>query len=296
MSVREGKRRPDPVLVVAVLALAAIALILTGVVHVPLIGPLGVGGGATAASETTLRNVTNGEVHYSLRGAGPAAGPEPRVLGSGAVARFRIAGTFEVTYESGGKTLFFIASPGQPYSFRYDEKGLVRIYPGSHGREDAVDLAPYVQTPPAVVDKMLEMAALGPGDVLYDIGCGDGRIVIAAAKKYGVRGVGIDILPGLVEECRAKAKREGIEDLTRFVCMDATEADLKEATVVTLYLLPESNDLLRPLLERELRPGARVVSHGYPMTGWEARLTGKETVIDGTGKAHSVFAYRIPLS
>jgi hypothetical protein len=293
MNARAGKKRLDPVLVVAALALVAIVLILAGIIHAPQIGPPSEGNGAAAPSETTFRNVTNGDVRYSLRGAGPGLGPEPRVLGSGAVARFRIAGTFEVTFENGGKTLFFVAAPGKPYSFRYDEKGFVRIYPGSHGREDAVDLAPYVQTPAAVVDKMLEMAALGPGDVLYDIGCGDGRIVIAAAKKYGARGVGIDILPGLVEEARANARRESVEKLARFVCMDATKADLREATVVTLYLLPESNDLLRPLLERELRPGARVVSHGYPMTGWEARLTGKETVIDGAGKTHSVFAYRI---
>jgi hypothetical protein len=77
--------------------------------------------------------------------------------------------------------------------------------------------------------------------------------------------------------------------------MDATKADLSEATVVTLYLLPESNNLLRPMLERELRPGARVVSHGYIMAGWEDRLIAKATVVEGTGKTHSVFAYRIPV-
>ena len=295
MTAREGKKRPDLVLAVAALALVAIALILLKVVPGTGNGPAGARGADGTPPETTLRNVTNEDVRYSLRGAGPAAGPEPRVLMPGAVARFRIAGSFEVTYESEGKTLFFIASPGKPYSFRTNEKGLVRIYPGSHGREDAVDLAPYVQTPMPVVEKMLEMAALGPGDVLYDIGCGDGRIVIAAARKYGVRGVGIDILPRMVEESRANATKEGVEKLARFICLDATKADLSEATVVTLYLLPESNDLLRPMLERELRPGARVVSHGYLMTGWEDRLTGKATVVDGTGKEHSVFAYRIPV-
>lgn len=222
-------------------------------------------------------------------------GPGPRVLRAGAVDRIKTAKPFQVTYESGDKTLFFIASPGKAYSFRLNEKGLVHVYPGSHGREDAVDLAPYVQTPMPVVEKMLEMAALGARDVLYDIGCGDGRIVITAAKKYGIRAVGIDILPKMVEESRANAKREGVEGLTRFICMDATKADLSDATVVALYLLPESNDLLRPKLERELRPGARVVSHGYVMTGWEGRLTGKATVVDEKGKTHSIFAYRIPL-
>ncbi len=295
MSATEGKRRPDLVLVVAVLALAVVALVLTGVIHAPGTGQGRARAGSAASAETTFRNVTNDDVHYSIRGAGAAAGPEPRVLQSGAVARFRVPGAFEIVYESGGRKLLFIVTPGKPYSFRLDEKGLVHIYPGSHGREDAVDLAPFVQTPAAVVDKMLEMAALGPGDVLYDIGCGDGRIVIAAAKRYGIRAVGIDILPNLVEEAQTNAKREGVEGQTRFICMDATKADLKEATVVTLYLLPESNDLLRPLLERDLRPRARVVSHGYLMTGWEDRLTGKAVVVDAAGKEHSIFAYRIPL-
>jgi hypothetical protein len=296
MSARLRKRRPDLVLLAARLALVAIVLVVFKVVRVPGTRTADRESARTPASDTTLRNVTHEDIHYSVRGAGPEAGSGPRTLRPGVVDRIRVGGTFEVTYESGGKTLFFIASPGQPYSFRYNETGLVRVYPGSHGREDAADLAPYVQTPMPVVEKMLEMAALRPGDVLYDIGSGDGRIVIAAAKTYGVRGVGIDILPHLVEESRANAKREGVGDLTRFVCMDATKADLSEATVVTLYLLPESNDLLRPLLERALRPGARVVSHGYLMSGWEGRLVGKATVVDDKRIAHSVFAYRIPVS
>jgi SAM-dependent methyltransferase len=288
------KRRPDFVLIVSAVALASIVLILCGVIP-------GTGGRsgqkpAAATSETTFRNVTNEDIRYTVVIGKPSTPPEPQALIPGAIDRFTADKPFKVTYQSGDKTLFFVALPGKPYSFRYNEQAQVRIYPGSHGREDAVDLAPYVQTPMPVVEKMLELAALAPGDVLYDIGCGDGRIVITAAKKYGIRAVGIDILPRLVEASQANARREGVETLTRFVCMDATQADLSEATVVTLYLLPESNDLLRPMLERELRPGARVVSHGYIMTGWEGRLTGKATVVDDKGEEHSVFAYRKPVS
>lgn len=296
MTGQSPKRRPDFVLVFSLLALIVFAVILLR------IGP---GKGrrtspsaltSASSSETTLRNVTNEDVHYSVRGDGSAASPAtgPRILRPGAIDRIKAEKGFDVIYESGRKELFFIAAPGKPYSFRYDEKGQLRIYPGSHGREDSVDLAPYVQTPLPVVEKMLEMAALGPGDVLYDIGSGDGRIVILAAKKHGVRGVGIDILPDLVEQSRVNAEREGVGNLARFICQDAAKADLTEATVVTLYLLPESNDLLRSLLERDLRPGARVVSHGYVFSGWEARLTGKATVIDDKGDEHSVYAYLIP--
>jgi len=284
------KRRPDFVLIFSAVALAAIVLILFRIIPGTGRTP------AVASSETTFRNVTNEDIRYTVAIGGPSAPPEPRSLNPGAVDRFTADKPFKVTYQSGDKTLFFVALPGKPYSFRYNEQAQVRMYPGSHGREDAVDLAPYVQTPMPVVEKMLELAALGPDDVLYDIGCGDGRIVITAAKKYGIRAVGIDILPRLVEASRANARREGVEKLTRFICADAMKADLSEATVVTLYLLPESNDLLRPMLERELRPGAQVVSHGYIMTGWERRLTGKATVVDDKGEEHSVFAYRKPLS
>jgi hypothetical protein len=211
------KRRPDLVLIVSALALVAIALILLRVVPGTGGGPSSWAAAAASSSETTFRNATNEDVRYTVRMDRPSPPPEPRALPPGGLDRYTAAKPFEVTYESGGKTLFFIASPGKPYSFRYNEKGLVHIYPGSHGRTDAVDLAPYVQTPMPVVEKMLELAAIVPGDVLYDIGCGDGRVVITAAKKYGIRGVGIDILPRLVEESKANAKRDGVEKLARFV-------------------------------------------------------------------------------
>ncbi len=296
MADKSLKRRHDSILIVSILALIVFAVILLCIVPGKARRTSEGALPAPSPAETTLRNLTNGDVRYSVRGNGSAAATAtaPRILRPGGIDRIKAEKGFDVIYESGGKELFFIAAPGKPYSFRYNEERRVRVYPGSHGREDAVDLAPYVQTPMPVVEKMLEMAALEPGDVLYDIGCGDGRIVITAAKTYGVRGVGIDILPELVAAARVNAKRESVSTLARFVCMDATKADLSEATVVTLYLLPESNDLLRSLLERDLRPGARVVSHGYVFTGWEDRLAGKATVVGTGGEEHSIFAYRIP--
>lgn len=123
----------------------------------------------------------------------------------------------------------------------------------------------YVATSPQIVDRMVDIARVRPGDVVYDLGCGDGRMVIAAAKKFGTRGVGIDIDPALIRVARAKAKAEGVDDLVTFKVQDLFESDLREATVVMMYLLPEVNRRLIPKLFAELRPGARVVSHNWDM-------------------------------
>jgi SAM-dependent methyltransferase len=132
-------------------------------------------------------------------------------------------------------------------------------------------LAPYVPTPHDVVDRMLVLAGVTRSDVVYDLGCGDGRIPIAAAKKYGARGVGIDIDPRRIEEARANATAAGVEHLVEFRLEDAMTADVSQATVVTLYLLASGNAKLRPMLERQLRPGARIVSHAFSMgPGWPA--------------------------
>jgi SAM-dependent methyltransferase len=126
-------------------------------------------------------------------------------------------------------------------------------------------LAPYVPTPYEVVDRMLDLAGVSARDVVYDLGCGDGRIPITAATKYGARGVGIDIDPKRIGESLANAKAAGVEHLVEFRLGDVMQADVSEATVVTLYLLGSGNAKLRPLLTRHLRPGARIVSHAFSM-------------------------------
>ena len=132
-----------------------------------------------------------------------------------------------------------------------------------------VEQVPYVPTPIEVVDRMLEFGAVNKGDVVYDIGSGDGRIVIQAAKRYGAKGVGIEMDQPLVELARRNAKQEGVEHLVEFRQGDALKADVSAATVVTLYMLPSFNERLRPVLERQLKPGTRVVVHDYPIDGWK---------------------------
>jgi Mycolic acid cyclopropane synthetase len=147
----------------------------------------------------------------------------------------------------------------------------------------------YVPTPHAVVEAMLRLGEVKAGDVLYDLGSGDGRIPIAAAKTYGVRAVGIEILPWLNAEARANAQAAGVAHLVRFSAEDLFEADLREATVVTLYLLPELNLRLRSKLLAELPPGARIVSHAFDMGDWTPEKT--LSLPDN----HTLYLWRVPI-
>lgn len=124
--------------------------------------------------------------------------------------------------------------------------------------------APFIRTPEEIVDQMLALADPKPGELLYDLGCGDGRIVIAAAKRYGCRAVGFDIDPQRVEEARANVRRSGLEEQVTIIEQDVFTLDLRPADVVTLYLLPRLNARLLPQL-RQLRPGARIVSHDFDL-------------------------------
>ncbi|MCS7314338.1 MAG: class I SAM-dependent methyltransferase [Bryobacterales bacterium] len=145
----------------------------------------------------------------------------------------------------------------------------------------------YEPSPPEVVRAMLELAEVTPRDVVYDLGCGDGRIVIAAAKEFGARGVGIDIDPARIAESEQNARRAGVSGRVRFRNEDLFEADIREATVVTLYLWPWVNLKLRPKLLRELKPGTRVVSHCHDMGDWRP-----ERQIEVNG--HRIYLWRIP--
>lgn len=146
---------------------------------------------------------------------------------------------------------------------------------------------PYVPTPQNVVDGMLELAQVKKDDVLYDLGSGDGRIPVTAAKRYGVNALGIDINPQRVREANETARREGVTDLVTFRTGDLFETDLSQASVVTLYLLPEVNLKLKPKLLRELKPGARIVSHAFNMGDWEPDETRK---IDGS----TIYLWTVP--
>ena len=152
-------------------------------------------------------------------------------------------------------------------------------------------LAPFVPTPMEIVEKMLEVAEVNKNDIVYDLGCGDGRIVVMAAEKYGARGVGIDYDPERVAEAKELVKKKKVEKLVKIIHDDIRNVDYSSATVVTLYLLYTSNQLLKPYLEKYLKPGTRVVSHDFSMTGWEPKKT--EFYFDEEGSEHTVYLYII---
>ncbi|MCP5114736.1 MAG: class I SAM-dependent methyltransferase [bacterium] len=154
-------------------------------------------------------------------------------------------------------------------------------------------LAPYVPSPPEVVEKMLEAAKVTDGDVVYDLGSGDGRVLITAAKKFKARSVGVEIEPKLVERATARIQEEGLGDRCRVIQGNALEVDLSEADVVVLYLLTSSNELLRPNLERSLKDGARVVSHDFEVRGWNPV---KVVKAEAHGRSHNIFVYEMPTS
>lgn len=159
--------------------------------------------------------------------------------------------------------------------------------------------APYVQTPYEVVEDMLALAKVGPADVVYDLGCGDGRFVIAAAEKFGARGVGIDIDPARIEEANAAARRAGVSGRVRFAVQDLFLTDFSEASVVTLYLYPELNARLRPKLLADLKPGSRIVSHQFGIGDWKPLAARQVTPSDRehwtTGdRDHWIYLWVVP--
>ena len=158
------------------------------------------------------------------------------------------------------------------------------------GGQPTPNLAPYMATPQEVVDRMLQMAEVTKGDVVYDLGSGDGRLVITAAKRYGARGVGIDIDPALITQSRANARKEGVESLVEFRQQDALTVDVSPASVVTLYLLSGANLKLRPTI-LNLKPGTRVVSHKFGMGDWVPTRT--ETITDKRGTSRLLYLWII---
>lgn len=152
-------------------------------------------------------------------------------------------------------------------------------------------LAPFDPTPQEVVDRMLTLAGVKNGDLLYDLGSGDGRVLIAAAKRYGVKAVGFEVDPGLVKLANERIKQENLQHLVEVRHQDFTTADLSSASVVTLYLSYDGNHALKPLLLRQLQPGARVVSYTFDMGDWPPKIA--ESYRDGAGNVHTLYFWEI---
>jgi len=162
----------------------------------------------------------------------------------------------------------------------------------SHAQDnESKKIVPYVPTPQEVVDRMLELAQVKKGDVVYDLGSGDGRIVVTAAKKYGVKAIGYEIDPERIRESHENIKKAGVEKLVEIKQQDIRTVDLSGASVLTMYLLPEVNMMLRPNVWNQMKPGSRVVSHDFDMGDWKPVKT--EHIKDGSGWDHTLYLWRV---
>jgi SAM-dependent methyltransferase len=155
------------------------------------------------------------------------------------------------------------------------------------------NLAPFVPTPEPVVERMLEAAELKPGEVLYDLGCGDGRILFVAAQKFSARAVGVELSPKLVKQTAERAAALGLQNQVQVLEGNLLDVNVRAADVVTLYLQRLTNEKLKPILKKQLKPGARVVSHDYEIMGWRPDRIEKVTVYQ---RPHTIFVYRMPPS
>src|SRR5262250_258990 len=157
--------------------------------------------------------------------------------------------------------------------------------------DEGKKIVPYVPTPQEVVERMLELAQVKKGDVVYDLGSGDGRIVITAAKKYGVKAIGFEIDPERIKESAENIKKAGVGDLVEIRQQDIRTVDLSPASVLTMYLLPEVNLMIRPNIWKQMKPGSRVVSHDFDMGDWKSLKT--EHIKDGSSWDHTLYLWHV---
>src|ERR1043165_1388333 len=157
--------------------------------------------------------------------------------------------------------------------------------------EESKKIVPYVPTPQEVVEKMLDMGQVKKGDVVYDLGSGDGRIVVTAAKKYGVKAIGFEIDPQRIKESHENIKKAGVENLVEIRQQDIRTVDLSQASVLTMYLLPEVNLMIRPNIWKQMKPGSRVVSHDFDMGDWKPLKT--EQIKDDSSWDHTLYLWHV---
>ena len=159
-------------------------------------------------------------------------------------------------------------------------------------RDPSQNLAPFIASPQPIVDRMLDLATIKPGETIFDLGCGDGRVLITAAQRYKAKGIGVELSDKLVRSTNEQVKRLSLENLVSIRQGSLLEVDLQPADVVILYLDTGANDMLRPKLEKQLKPGARVVSHDFEVRGWKPAKVEKMKAYNRT---HTIFLYHMPV-
>lgn len=186
---------------------------------------------------------------------------------------------------------FVIGIVASPINWRSFDVNNAFAQVAKRSDDESKKIVPYVPTPQEVVDRMLEMAQVKKGDVVYDLGSGDGRIVITAAKKYGVKAVGFEIDPERIKESHENIKKAGVGHLVEIRQQDIRTVDLSRASVLTMYLLPEVNLMIRPNIWKQMKPGSRVVSHDFDMGDWKPLKV--DHMKDGSAWEHTIYFWRV---
>lgn len=186
---------------------------------------------------------------------------------------------------------FLFGILASPTAWFLDGASKARAQVAKRSDDEGKKIVPYVPTPQKVVDRMLELAQVKKGDVVYDLGSGDGRIVVTAAKKYGVKAIGFEIDPERIKESHENIKKAGVGHLVEIRQQDIRTVDLSRASVLTMYLLPEVNLMIRPNIWKQMKPGSRVVSHDFDMGDWKPLKV--EHLKDGSGWEHTLYLWRV---
>jgi len=236
------------------------------------------GSNPSAHRVITLHNATKRTFSYLIEPLFHDTLPEKGFIEPGNIARFTKGNHLEIKLLPEETGLMYRLYPGEDYCVQDLGVEGQRIFKNTGRTSKALCLAPFVPSPMKAVHRMLETAGVNHDSVVYDLGCGDGRIVIAAARKYGARGVGIDIDPDLIRTARLEARKAGVASLVEFHSQDIFDADISDATVVYLYLYTDSNRLLRPFLETGLKSGALVACLNFMIPGWRKRLVSSTEV------------------
>jgi SAM-dependent methyltransferase len=226
----------------------------------------------------TLHNTLDRPFAFLSKPLNEDVQPKKQTLAAGECVGF--SGNFhvEITLLPESLCLIYWLFPGERYVVRDIGDDGDRIFKMVHGDASAVSLAPHVPTPDFVIERILELTGVFSESVVYDLGCGDGRVLIRAAEKYGIEGVGVDIDPHLIKQARKAASAAGVASRVRFFTRDIFKTDLSKATLVYLYLFPDSLNLLRPYLEDNLKKGTMVACFSFAIPGWEEKLVAQHKI------------------
>ncbi|MFW6160865.1 MAG: SAM-dependent methyltransferase [Acidobacteriota bacterium] len=244
-------------------------------------------------ARTLIKNDTAETISYSIILLSPGEESRKKLINPGEIHYYPGYFALKITFSRNSRELIYRLNPGNVYAFKQDRQGKLDVFVSSEVRADYESSVPFVTTPSDIVREMLRVSEVKPEDIVYDLGSGDGRIIITAAREFGAGGIGVDIDPELVKLSKKRALQAGVSDKVEFKVEDVFKTDISKATVVTLYMLGEVNENLRCYLDDNLQNGGRVVTHNYPIPGWAANLIDTVSLrSEEDGEEHIIYLYQ----